>query len=309
MNRRILLIANPGAAAGRTSARWEKLLDELQRRKLDFDHAITDRPRQGVELAREASGKYDIIAAVGGDGTMNEVANGILLAGDTNTALAVIPFGTGNDLARMLRIRSVEDALDALAHGGPRSIDAIEISCKERGKPTKYFALLYAAAGFAGEVGKRTTAAVKAVFGTRFCYSVGFFRALVTFESPTMRVRCGERVFEGRMFLVSAAKAEVIGGGAMRLSPGARIDDGTLTVNIVGNLGRLETLRCFPRLLRGTHITHPKVNCFAAPSLTVESEPAVELQLDGEMLGCTPATFEVRPQAIKILMARNPTAA
>jgi len=257
-----------------------------------------------VTLAQEASSKYDVIAAVGGDGTMNEVANGILLAGETKTALAVIPFGTGNDLARMIGIRSVEDALDALARGASRQTDAIEVSCQEQGKPTKHFALLYAAVGFAGEVGKRTTRTVKAIFGTRFCYSAGFFRALFTFESPTMRVRCGEQAFEGRMFLVSAAKAEVIGGGAMRLSPGARMDDGKLTVNIVGNLGRLETLRCFPRLVKGTHVTHPKVNCFAASSLTVESEPAVELQLDGELLGRTPASFEVKPKAIGVVTTR-----
>jgi len=306
MNRRILLIANPGAAAGRATGRWENLLTELRRRNLEFDYVITNRPRQGVTLAREASDKYDVVAAVGGDGTMNEVANGLLLAGGAKAALAVIPFGTGNDLARMIGIRSIEDAVDVLVQDTPRAIDAIEVSCQERGKPTKHFALLYAAAGFAGEVGRHTTPAVKAIFGTRFCYSVGFFRALVTFQSPVMRVRCGEKTFQGRMFLVSAAKAEVIGGGAMRLSPGARIDDGKLVVNIVGNLGRLETLRCFPRLLRGTHTTHPKVNCFAAPSLTVESEPAFELQLDGELIGHTPATFEVKPKALSILMRRNP---
>ncbi|HXT40245.1 MAG TPA: diacylglycerol kinase family protein [Candidatus Angelobacter sp.] len=301
MNRRILLIANPGAAAGRATGRWENLLGGLRRRNLRFDYVITERPRQGVILAQEASGKYDVIAAVGGDGTMNEVANGLLLAGDTKAALAVIPFGTGNDLARMIGIRSVEVALDALARGASRQIDAIEVSCHEHGKPTKHFALLYAAAGFAGEVGKHTTPTVKAIFGTRFCYSVGFFRALLSFESPTMRVRCGEQAFEGRMFLVSAAKAEVIGGGTMRLSPGAKMDDGKLTVNIVGNLGRLETLRCFPRLLKGTHTTHPKVNCLTASSLTVESEPAVELQLDGELIGYTPATFEVKPKAIRVV--------
>jgi YegS/Rv2252/BmrU family lipid kinase len=299
------LIANPSAAAGRAAKRWQELLSELRHRNLRFDYVITERSRQGVTLAREASGTYDVIAAAGGDGTMNEVANGLLLAGDTKAALAVIPFGTGNDLARLIGIRSVEAALDALARGASRQIDAIEVSCHEHGKPTKHFALLYAAAGFAAEVGKHTTPAVKAIFGTRFCYSVGFFRALVTFQSPVMRVRCGERTIEDRMFLVSAAKAEVIGGGAMRLSPGARIDDGKLTVNIVGDLGRLETLRCFPRLLNGTHTTHPKVNCFTAPSLTVGSEPAVELQLDGELIGYTPATFEVKPKAIRVVTTRT----
>ena len=305
MKERILLIANPAAAVGRAAQRWRRLLVDFESRKLDADHVMTDGPGHAISLAREASRSYDVIAAVGGDGTVNEVASGILLAGETNTALAIIPFGTGNDAAHVLGIRSIEDAVNALASGMTRTIDVIEVRCHDAGKELTRYALLYAAVGFAGELLKCTTPAVKRLFGPRYCYSVGFFRALLHFSSPAMRVRCNDREFNGRMFLVSAGNAEIVGAGTMRLSPGAKVDDGQLNVNVVEDLGRLETARWFPKVLKGTHTTHPKVSYFAATSVTVECETLMEVQMDGELYGHTPATFQVRPGAIRVIAGHD----
>ena len=163
MNRRILLIANPAAAAGRASRLWNRLFVDLEARKLKADHVITEGPGHAISLAREASRNYDVIAAVGGDGTVNEVASGILLAGKTKTALAIIPFGTGNDAAHLLGIRSTEDAANALVSGTTRAMDAIEVRCHDAGKEVTRYALLYAAVGFAGALLKRTTPTVNVV--------------------------------------------------------------------------------------------------------------------------------------------------
>src|SRR6185503_12529494 len=121
MNRRILLIVNPAAAVGRMARRLESLLADLEARSLKAEHAVTQGPGHAISLAREASRSYDVIAAVGGDGTVNEVASGILLAGEAKTVLAIIPFGTGNDAAHALGIRSIEDAVNALASGITRT--------------------------------------------------------------------------------------------------------------------------------------------------------------------------------------------
>jgi YegS/Rv2252/BmrU family lipid kinase len=301
MNRRTLLIANPAAAVGRMARRWASLLADLEARNLKADHAVTQGPGHAISLAREASRSYDVIAAVGGDGTVNEVASGILLAGEAKAALAIIPFGTGNDAAQLLGLRSLEDAIRALVLGTTRTIDAIEIRCQEAGAELTRYALLYAAVGFAGELLKCTTPTVKWLFGPRYCYSVGFFRALIGFVSPTMRVRCDDREFRGRMFLVSAGNAEIVGAGTMRLSPGAKVDDGKLNVNVVEDLGRLETARWFPKVLKGLHTTHPKVRYFQAKSLTIECEALMDVQMDGELFGHTPATFQVRPGALRVI--------
>src|SRR5262245_15517808 len=301
MKSRILLIANLSAAAGGARQRWDQLRVALTARGIQADQVITDGPRHAMALAREASKSYEVIAAVGGDGTMNEVASGILLSGKTKAALAIIPLGTGNDAAHLLGIRSIEDAVHALASGTTRTLDAIEVRCCDAGKELTRYALLYAAVGFAGALLKRTTPTVKRWFGPRYCYSVGFFRALLDFNPPTMRVRCDDREFSGRMFLVSAGNAEMVGAGTMRLSPGAQVDDGKLNVNVVEDLGRLETARWFPKVLKGTHTTHPKVRYFPAASVTVECEVMTEVQMDGELYGHTPAAFHVRPGAIRVV--------
>src|SRR5262245_41456009 len=127
MKRRILLIANPAAAAGRASDRWQELLAASLERGLSVEHAITSRAGHAMELAKAAAGKFDVLVAVGGDGTVNEVANGILLADANETALAVVPFGTGNDVAQWMGIRSLESAIQVLEQGHVRRIDAIEV--------------------------------------------------------------------------------------------------------------------------------------------------------------------------------------
>ena len=301
MKRRILLIANPAAGAKRMARERARLLEALDKRGLKADFLLTDRPGHALGLAREASGRYEIIAAVGGDGTVNEVASGILLAGAPKPALAIIPLGTGNDAAHLLGIRSLEGAVEALASATTRTVDVIEIRCHDAGKELLRYALLYAAVGFAGALLKGTTPTVKRLFGPRYCYSVGFFRALIGFKSPQMRVRCDDRVFEGRMFLVSAGNAEIVGAGTMRLSPGARVDDGKLNVNVIEELGRCETAWCFPKVLKGLHTSHPKARYFDATSVTVECEPQMEVQMDGELFGQTPATFQVRPGGIRVI--------
>jgi YegS/Rv2252/BmrU family lipid kinase len=301
MTRRILLIANPSAAAGRAARRWEKLFADLDARQLKVNYVLTNRPRHAVDLARDAADKYDVVAAVGGDGTVNEVASGMLLAGQTHSLFGIIPVGTGNDVAKLVGISTVDDAVRALAEGTPQSMDAIEVVCEESGRRATRYAVLYAAVGFPGELLKHTTPEVKKIFGSRYCYTFGFFRALFTYESPVMRILCDDREFKGRMFLVSAGNAEIVGAGTMRLSPGASVEDGKLNVNVVEELGRLEVARWFPRLLMGTHTTHPKVHYFPASSVSIESQPPMEVQVDGELFGQTPVMFTVKPKALRVI--------
>jgi YegS/Rv2252/BmrU family lipid kinase len=302
MSHHLLLIVNPGAGAGRLQGRYEELQADLSRHGLAAEAVLTQRPGQAVELAREASGRFGVVVAVGGDGTVNEVASGLLLAPGPAVVLGIIPAGTGNDIATQLGLRSVDAALAALTKGTPRAFDAIEVTWGRGTERCRRFALSFAAAGFAGELIKRTTPGIKRLLGPRLCYSVGFVRALAGFDPPMMRVTVDGRPHQGRFFHVCAGNAEYAGGGVMRLSPGARMDDGQLNICLIERLGRLEALWHFPRLLRGTHITHPKVRYFTGQALALESDPATDVQLDGDLVGHTPATFQLRPGAIRVLV-------
>jgi len=302
MSHRLLLIVNPDAGAGRLRKQSEALRAGLSRHGLAAETIFTERPGQAVELAQEAGGRFGVVVAVGGDGTVNEVASGLLQAQGPAAVLGIIPTGTGNDIATQLGLRSVEVALAALAKGIPRAFDVIEVTWGGGAERGRRFALSFAAVGFAGELIKRTTPRLKRLLGPRLCYSVGFVRALAGFEPPFMRVTVDGQAQEGRFFHVCAGNAEYAGGGVMRISPGARMDDSQLNICLIEAVGRLEALRCLPRLLRGTHITHPKVRYFTGQALALQADPPSEVQLDGDSLGHTPATFQLRPGAIRVLV-------
>jgi diacylglycerol kinase (ATP) len=304
MAARTLLIANPQAAGGRARAQIPAVLEALRQRQVQADVVVTTHPGHAVELAKSDAAVCDHLVAVGGDGTVNEVATGILLAAPARAALGVVPLGTGNDVAHLLGVGSVSTALEALTHDNVRAIDVIEVTCQDVGKPVTRYALLFAAVGFAAELLRWTTPRLKRLLGPRYCYSAGFLQALLCFRTPRLKVNCDGVVSEGRMFLACAGNTEYAGGGVMRLSPGARIDDGKLNLSLIGALGRFETLRYFPKLLKGEHVGHPKLRYFEARTLAVEAFPVAPVAQDGDVFGWTPARFEVRPAALKVLSAR-----
>lgn len=301
MRRRVLVLVNPAAASGRTFAVVRRTLAALESHGFTGRQAHSEQGGHLTELARELAASCDLLLAAGGDGTVREVASGLLSSPATETVLGVLPVGTGNDFATQLGMAEPESALQALVEGQVRALDVIEVRHGRGAAATVDHALLFAATGFAVEVLRRTSPRVKRLFGRRFSYSVGFFRALLGFRTPTMTVDAEGKAWTGPVFHVGAGNAEWAGGGAMRLSPGARMDDGQLELCRIEALGRLEVLRCFPMLLRGTFPRHPKVRYFQGREMTVVSEPALPLALDGDVVGQTPATLRVRAGALRVV--------
>lgn len=306
MRPRACLIANPAAAAGRAPARWSALQRALEARGVQAELAITDGPGHASELARQAAGQYDVLVAAGGDGTVNEAANGLLTSAARDTRLAVAPLGTGNDVARLLGVPTLPEAVETIVHAQPRCVDVIEIRAHEGAASRTHFALLFAAVGFATEILKQTTPAVKRLFGPRLCYSVGFLRAVGSYRAPFVRARCEDREFAGRMLLACAGNAPFAGGGMMRLAPGARVDDGLLNISLIETVGPLTMLRRFFGLRKGAHLCHRKARYFPDTSLEVLTEPRVPVQIDGDHFSHTPASFRIRPGALSVLVNPRP---
>lgn len=302
MNRRTLFIVNPAAGAGRGNGRWEALARRLERAGLDAQRVLTTEPGHAARVAFEAAAGYDMVVAVGGDGTAHEVASGLLASRHQRAAFGVIPLGTGNDVANALGVTNETTGTTALRRGETRALDVIELHCHVQGRPVVRHALLFAGVGIITESLRHTTHTVKRLFGQRLAYPVGVLRALWRYRVRPMRVVCDGRLFE-RPFLVAAINnSERIGGG-MKLAPGARMDDGELNVNVVEALGRWEIIRQLHRACRGTHTTHPGVDYFPARVMSVEAEPPIEVAADGEVVGETPARFEVRAKALRVVAA------
>ena len=301
--KRILLIANPASG----QHRGERRLAQASERLASLGHAVTatltESAGHATRLAKSNAPDFEIIAALGGDGTVNEVANGLMAVepGERPT-LATLPVGTGNDVALTYGLAHFESAIDALAKGSTRTLDVIRVQLMRDGKSVTRHALLFVAAGFAAEVIRKTGPRVKRIFGRRFSYSVGLFRALASFRAPEFSVKWDGGEQSGQMFQVCAGNTEFAAGGVMRISPGARPDDGLLNISLVDALGRLQIVRRFPSILSGRYVEDERVDYFTGKRLEIDAVPPAELQADGDIIGTTPATIELLPCALPLVV-------
>ena len=301
--KRILLIANPAAGRRQGEQRLAKARCQLEALGQAVTTALTESPGHATRLAKANAPSHDIIAALGGDGTVNEVADGLMAVEPSERpALAALPLGTGNDVARTFGLAKFETALDAVAHGDTRVLDVIRVQLMRDGEPATRHALMFVAAGFAAEVSRKTGPRVKRFFGRRFSYSIGLFRALAGFHAPEFSVRWAGGERSGRMFQVCAGNAEFAGGGVMRISPGAQPDDNLLNISLVGALGRLGVIRRFPRIINGRYVEDKRVDYFTGKRLEIDANATAELQADGDIIGTTPATIDLLPGALRLVV-------
>ena len=300
--KRILLIANPASGRRRGEQRLAVARTQLEALGHAVTAALTESAGHATRLAKSNAPDFEIVAALGGDGTVNEVANGLMAVElGERPALATLPVGTGNDVALTFGLAHFESAIDALANGGTRTLDVIRVQLMRDGKPVTRYALLFVAAGFAAEVIRKTGPRVKRLFGRRFSYSVGLFRALASFRAPEFSVKWDGGEKRGRMFQVCAGNTEFGAGGVMRISPGARPDDGLLNISLVGALGRLQIVRRFPSILSGRYVEDERVDYFTGKRLEIDAVPPAEIQADGDIIGTTPAAIELLPGALRLV--------
>ena len=301
--KRILLIANPASGQHQGERRLAQAKEHLTSLGHEATAVLTKSAGHATHLAKSNAPDFEIIAALGGDGTVNEVANGLMAVepGERPT-LATLPVGTGNDVALTYGLAHFEAAIDALAKGSTRTLDVIRVQLMQGGKSVTRHALLFVAAGFAAEVIRKTGPRVKRIFGRRFSYSVGLFRALASFRAPEFSVKWDGGETAGRMFQVCAGNTEFAAGGVMRISPGARPDDGLLNISLVDALGRLQIVRRFPSILSGRYVEDKRVDYFTGKRLEIDAVPTAELQADGDIIGTTPATVELLPRTLKLVV-------
>jgi YegS/Rv2252/BmrU family lipid kinase len=301
---RALVILNPASRSGATGRRWQAAERMLRDAIGDFEVEATRGPRDAERIAREAvrAGVERLIVA-GGDGTTSEVASGLLSAELAGYAqLALLPLGTGGDLARTLGVpRELGAAVELLRKGATRTVDAGCIICRDRkGAPRRSYFLNVASFGISGLVDELVNQAPKAL-GGRISFLIGTLRALARYRSPEVSLSVdGELVFRGPLVLAAAANGRFFGGG-MRVAPDAEPDDGDLDVVVVNAASKLRLLAELPSIYRGTHIENPAVSVHRGRHVEAEAAPGeVWVDVDGEALGTLPASIELLPGAITL---------
>jgi diacylglycerol kinase (ATP) len=300
------IVLNPTAGTGRPGTAFDALLSQLSTRGLKPHVVITQKPDHAIELALAATQRSTIVVAAGGDGTVHEVATGLLLSENPRARLGIIPIGTGNDTAHQLGLLNPNDALQALTGSYARTLDVIECRCTAPDWPRRH-ALLFAATGFAAELIRHTTPRLKRWAGRRLAYPIGFLRALLSYHPTHTLAWLDETQHQGRFLHLCAANAPWAGGGVMHLAPGARMDDGQLELCLIPMKHRFEILWNFPKLLRGTFPKHPTVHYQQGRTLDIQATPPAPVQIDGSMVGHTPASFALRPAALNVLAPASRT--
>jgi diacylglycerol kinase (ATP) len=274
---RSVLILNPRAGGLVGRGRVAALL--RQARQLGAEVVESNSvPELLAAVGAAVAARADRVVVAGGDGTLHRAIQ--LLAG-TRSALGVVPAGRGNDLARILGVSL--DPPRALRHALSGPIQRIDL-----GRVGDRWFACVGGLGLVEDVADAARRAGKAVPGP-FVYPWALLLKLPGFTPPRLRIECAGGVWEGRTMLALFANGSTFGGG-MRVAPRARLDDGQLDVVIVGDVGKLELLRVFPRVYRGDHVDHPAVMLARAPVATVVADRPFVPWGDGEPLAETPAT-------------------
>ncbi len=295
------LIVNPAAGAGRTARKWPQIRSLLESLGLHFEHDLTEAPRHAIELAKSAAKKgYELVVSVGGDGTINEIVNGLYDAGNLkDVMLGIISTGTGSDYIRSIGIpRRHREAGQRLLNPRSLTVDLGAINYSNNGTMVERLFVNFAGLGFDAEVVKATTQKFKAL-GTVPSYLMGLLSTLLSYNNKEASLKIDGETEETKACAIVMSNGKY-GGGSMYIAPQADPFDGLLDIMIIGDLSKPDLLRSLPRIYRGTHLSHPKVATRRAKQVEIQTKQPVALQADGELLGEAPASFHILPAALNI---------
>jgi YegS/Rv2252/BmrU family lipid kinase len=298
----VVFVVNPAAANGSTGRRWPEIAHRAAELGLEGEALFSERRGHATELARAATGRGTrLVVAVGGDGTVNEVANGILAAGgDEGPELAVLPRGTGTDFVRHFRIPSrLDGAVRVVLEGATRTIDAGRLTYRSwAGEEETAHFVNAASAGMSGAVAQRANASSKAL-GGKVSFLWATLAVFAGWHASEMEIEVDGERRSGLMYDAIVANCRYLGGG-MAMCPDARPDDGLLDLLVIGDITRRDLALTLPKVYRGTHLPHPKAEALRARHIAVRAPTPLPVELDGEQPGTTPAVFEVVPDALRL---------
>ncbi len=299
-----LIVLNPWAGRGTAGQRRVELADALTQAGLPFEIVLTHARGGATELAWQGIERgYDPIVAVGGDGTINEVVNGIKgaeLNQGQRARLGIIPLGTGSDFIKILdgvEPNDIAGGVRRLTAGHSRAIDLGRVQVGDG--DARYFVNALGMgldAQVAAESLKLTRLKGMAV------YLVAIIRALANYRAHPMTVEYDDRRVHRRLLFASVANGRCQGAGFW-MTPDALVDDGMLDLCLVDNLRLDQIIRYIPKLMEGTHTTLKQVTMGRARRINITCTAPVPVATDGEVLatGAHSVTVETLPAALEVL--------
>ena len=285
------VIINP--FAGRRPSRWraDALRSALSPLGIEVTVRVTAARGDAQRFATELAPRADALAVIGGDGTVHEAVNGIM---SRPIPIAVIPSGSGNDLASLVDCpRTPRDLGAVLERGWAAELDVLDFGDR--------FCVNSAGLGFEGLVNRLSHRLARSAGHLR--YAAALIQAMASVKCPhfTIVTSAGDEI-SGEKLLVSIGNGRRT-GGAFYITPDAFPDDGLIDICVIDPMSRARMLWIMPRVFDGSHIRHPEVHMLRAESLTVEARGAYPMHIDGEFFEAAPnlRRITVRPRALKVM--------
>jgi YegS/Rv2252/BmrU family lipid kinase len=300
------VVVNPAAGGCSIHKQWPRISNQLRDVGLSFDYEFTKGTGHAIEIARQATDiGYRCLVVIGGDGTVNEVANGIMHSTNSaNTVLGIVNVGSTNAFAFSLGI-----AENFVNHNsfltGKRGIliDVGVVQCWSQGQLTKRFFVNEASVGFSAEVVKAWK-----YLPNRFGHNINLalriastYKSLATHRNRKIRFHMANIVESIRCCGIVVANGQYF-ANRMQIAPHASLDDGLLDVVIFGDVTKSELMKIRPTLYSGDHVKNPKIRESKTTTLIIESNEKLLVEADGEILGETPASFRLIPSALTIMV-------
>lgn len=304
-----LAIVNPAAAGGKAARHWPKIERLLHERLGPVDSRFTQRRGDAIDIAYGAlRERYELILAVGGDGTVNEIVNGFFRGGQAvhpAARLGFIPIGTGGDLRRTLEIPlELDQAVEVIAANDPLAIDVGRARLAGYdGAPVERYFVNVLGFGMGGDVSVRAKSLPR-WFGGKGAFLAATLLVFLRYQGKRVRLTLDGTALpeEFRITNIAIGNGRYQGGG-MHPCPRAVMNDGLLEVTTIDLLGTFELLRDLPVLYSDDVYKHPKVRHFRARTIRAESDEITRIEVDGEALGTLPLEIDLLPERLNVLVA------
>ena len=300
-------VVNLRSANGRTEKLWPDIKQTLSEAVGNFDFALTTGQYTAPDITKQAiKSGFDRIISVGGDGTLNEVVNGFFehdLPVNPKAALGVISMGTGADFIKTMGIpKPYKDAVRIIKNANTKALDVGKIKfMAHNGKETVRYFINIADAGIGGETVDRVNRTTKA-FGGFISFLWGTIMTLITYKNKNITITLDTgKPYTTEINMLTIANCQFFGGG-MHIAPKAVPDDGMFDIVTIGKAGFIDFLRNSSKIYKGTHINDPMIGYTNAKHVELTSPDRVLLDVDGEQPGMLPATFDILPGSIKVIV-------
>lgn len=306
------VLVNPNAGTRKGLKDWDKIRMLLEEAGVPYQFIFTNHKEHAISLTtRNIKKGFRKFLVVGGDGTLNEVVNGIFFQKNVPTVefkVGMIPVGTGNDWCRMFDVPfKYKDAIKVITQEKTFTQDIGKVTYFNNTKPKGRYFINVAGMGYDAVVAAKTNSDKAKGRGGPLVYLKNLFTSLLFYKHSDIEVFIDNQKepVKCKSFSMGVGICKFNGGGMKQL-PNAIPDDGLLDMTLIKKLGKLSVIKEISHLYDGSFVNHPKVSTFTGEKIKITSNPPISLEADGESLGHSPFVFEIIPKSLNVVVGKNP---